>query len=365
MFGGTRVRNPIADSREMRSPRRRSATRRWRKFLTTMLVIGVFAAFGGVARHLEYPATSKSPEVREARAHALPVTSPVALRRARFNYSVIPGGVFDGEELTRAVERDPVVAEHYRNVDTATMRPQVLTSDRRAYVSYRRDDRLYWTSRKVLIRSGETILTNGQTETRARCGNCISMEPLLPTSADEPDEMQLDALTDTGPVIVSWPLNAFGLYPTGGPAGADVSTGLPTPTALTSPLFGFGPGGFLAGGVGGSPDGSPFGAATPPGVFPAAPPFAGTPPPGVGSPPLAGEVNPLLAGNPSAPGSPSGNTPELGPSVLAPLLDADSTQPGLPPPPPQPTVTPEPATLLLLGSGLAGLLARRWRARAN
>ena len=78
------------------------------------------------------------------------------------------------------------------------------------------------------------------------------MEPLLPTSGDEPDPMQLDALSDTGPlqlealidtspVLVAWPLNPLALLPPGDPDGVELAP-LMTPQ-FGLPLFPF-PGGF-------------------------------------------------------------------------------------------------------------------------
>ena len=78
------------------------------------------------------------------------------------------------------------------------------------------------------------------------------MEPLTPTSADEPDAMQLDALSDTGPmqlealidtgpVLVAWPLNPLAPLPSGGPVGVELAP-LVTPQ-FGLPLFPF-PAGF-------------------------------------------------------------------------------------------------------------------------
>ena len=147
-------------------------------------------------------------------------------RRPMFSYSVIPGGAYGTHELTRAADRDSVVALHYRRVDLTSLSPEILKEDRFAYVSYRMDDRVYWTQHKVRIGSGETILTNGETAIRGRCGNRISMAPMLPTSDSEPDilqfDAQFDALTDSAPLIPA-SIDAFVIAPPSlppGPAGA-------------------------------------------------------------------------------------------------------------------------------------------------
>jgi hypothetical protein len=163
-------------------------------------------------RRLKTPAVESRTDVSAART--ITVSEPRTPRGPTFNYSVIPGGARNQRELARAINLDPVVADHYRDVDRATMRPVFVRSDRLAYVSYRLHDRVYWTKHRVRIFQGERILTNGQTEIRARCGNCISMSPLLPTSDEEPPPPEFDALIDdVAPLLVWWNFNGFGAPP--------------------------------------------------------------------------------------------------------------------------------------------------------
>ena len=99
-------------------------------------------------------------------------------------------------ELRRAITADPVVAAHYAKLDRSRIRTEIVPRDRFVHVSYRKGNQVFWTKKKVLLRRGETILTDGTTQIRARCGNCISEEPLAPTAADEPDVVEFDRLTD-------------------------------------------------------------------------------------------------------------------------------------------------------------------------
>ena len=148
--------------------------------------------------------------------------------------------------MAHAIQTDEVVADHYRDVDPLTMHPQTVSVERMAHVSYRINDRVFWTKKPVRIYEGETILTNGETEIRARCGNAISMAPLLPTSDDEPESTEFDALTDTGPTLV-----AFDLIPSGVPSALAQSVGDfggdEQSVAPLVPPFGIGAGGYASG----------------------------------------------------------------------------------------------------------------------
>ena len=353
--------------------------RRWyeraaRAFLQTVVAIAVILTPGHLFRSTDARSALESRTSWGAIAGLSRAASATALRPT-FSYSVIAGGARDARELQRAVEQDPVVADHYRDADMATMRPEILRSDRLAYVSYRVGDRVFWTKRKVRIPSGETILTNGQTEIRARCGNCISMEPLLPTSDEEPDAAAFDALTDTGPVLVAWNWTGFRPSVMGGalledPADSEVE--VLGESSLPIPLFPFGPS------VGSPP------ATSPPGAVPDLPFLDDTMPPGADPdlpflddtlPPSADPDLPFLddtmlpGGFPDSPpggmfppvagGLPGSEHPVGNPNapillVLEPLLRDSSLPPGIPPAaPPELSPVPEPGTFLLLGGGMA------------
>jgi hypothetical protein len=104
----------------------------------------------------------------------------------------VPGGVTDRIELARAVMADKVVAAHYAGfaLDKASLR--TVGKARAVYVSYRKGEKVYWTARKVTLSEGESVLSDGQSEIRARCGNRISDTPQLPVEVKGPDERELD-----------------------------------------------------------------------------------------------------------------------------------------------------------------------------
>jgi hypothetical protein len=122
-------------------------------------------------------------------------TSPAPAQRI-YPYSIVPGGVSSRAELAQAVMADRVVAAHYAGfaVNKASLRTVAKT--RAVYVSYRKGDQVYWTARRVTLAEGETILSDGQNDIRARCGNRISDTPRLPVEAKGPDEKELDTFTE-------------------------------------------------------------------------------------------------------------------------------------------------------------------------
>jgi hypothetical protein len=103
-----------------------------------------------------------------------------------FPYSVIPGGAQSSAELQNAVAIDPVVARHYADFDLKNVHRVILSSPQLMHVSYRIGNNVYWTKRKLLLAKGETMLTDGHTMARTRCGNRVSAEPVRPLSASEP-----------------------------------------------------------------------------------------------------------------------------------------------------------------------------------
>jgi hypothetical protein len=106
--------------------------------------------------------------------------------RAVFPYSVIPGGVYSGEELAAHVASDRVVADHYSDFNVGRARIVKADRTRMMYVSYRVNDNVYWTQNRIKIPEGELLVTDGDCEGRARCGNRVSASPQVPVSDEEP-----------------------------------------------------------------------------------------------------------------------------------------------------------------------------------
>jgi hypothetical protein len=111
-----------------------------------------------------------------------------------FPYSVIPGGAYTRAELEKALQADSVAAAHYSDFNVAKAHVITLDSDRLSYVSFRKGDKVYWTSHQIRLKKGETLLTDGVHFARTRCGNRLSDRPSDPVVTDvEPAEKVFNA----------------------------------------------------------------------------------------------------------------------------------------------------------------------------
>jgi hypothetical protein len=172
----------------------------------TVTVLGFIAGKGAApVQNIE-----RSPHVlpQGTASFASPLAAELTLRRL-FPYSVIPGGVQSAQELRSAVTHDSVVARHYEDFDLSRAHIIRLHRAREVYVSYRTGDRIYWTKKRLRLRKGETVITDGKHEARTRCGNRISDKPAEPVSSSEPSAKQMEA-PPNGPLL---PV-ATGLPPT-------------------------------------------------------------------------------------------------------------------------------------------------------
>ncbi|EEF22102.1 conserved hypothetical protein, partial [Ricinus communis] len=170
--------------------------------------------------------------------------------RRVYPYSIVPGGLADRRELTRAIVVDKVVAEHYAAFQTDKATLKTVDKPRAVYVSYRKGDKVFWTAKKLHLAEGESLLSDGQNEIRTRCGNRISDVPQLPVEAKGPSEEELDASVevaeddagegtvanvgfgvDANPAGRGHPLQSFGTGTTaqnGGTRPTRTSVGMPS-----------------------------------------------------------------------------------------------------------------------------------------
>lgn len=266
-------------------------------------------ALGMLSAYLFAPVTStqavsfgKSDDFFAPRSFPIRLSSPQHANPV-YPYSVIPGGLHDLKSLRELVQRDPVLAQHYSNLSLQNVRFVTASEKKSVFVSYRMNGRIFWTTQRVRIPKGETLITDGSEWIRTRCGNRISETPQVPTSPEEPPVSELED-----------PIPTF----------------LPVPTDPVDP---------------------------PSTVEQVIPPVIELP---SNVPTDASDIPPFVVPLPLPPGSsfppflpPIPIVPPLGPSH--PPVDPP---PVIPPPhrPPPPMSVPEPQSLLLLATGLGVLI---------
>jgi len=187
--------------------RRRGRRHRRNRFLRRGLLVAVCITLTAVSAFvaLKYLSPSlfrtartvepdrQSAEASRERAIAVQEEGLRQLQNRRFyRYSVVPGGVRDARELKWAAEHDPVVRDHYRGFDYDHARVVRLVLERTAYISYRIGNKVYWTRRRIKLKKGETLITDGKITARTRCGNRVEEMPQQLTSVVEPPAVEFD-----------------------------------------------------------------------------------------------------------------------------------------------------------------------------
>lgn len=120
---------------------------------------------------------------------------PQALKKNEryvYPYSVIPGGVKSREELASMIASDPVVLQHYAKFAVGQARIINAAETQMMHVAYRIQNKVYWSSKKIRIPKGETLITDGKETARTRCGNRVSAVPLEPVLEKEPSVESFD-----------------------------------------------------------------------------------------------------------------------------------------------------------------------------
>jgi PEP-CTERM motif. len=214
----------------------------------------------------------------------LEAASTSAAKRPVFPYSIVPGGVRDANELETAASNDSVVARHYSDFRIARAHTLRLNRPVAMFVSYRRNNQVYWTRNKMVIPGGETLISDGENLARVRCANRLSPVAAKPVAATDPSTEELETPVFVPPLLASLlPGNEIGFFPAGAPDGA--VPGLPAVP----------PGPAGSSGSSGSPGSPVFPPILPPGVSPFTPTTPPTEPPPVVTP-EPGTFALLLAG---------------------------------------------------------------------
>jgi hypothetical protein len=113
-----------------------------------------------------------------------------------FGHSVVKGGVHSLGELLKIMQTDALVAAHYKKFSVENAHIVELDHPMLAFVSYRIAGKgIYWTKSPRLIPSYEPLLSDGEHYIRARCGNMLESNPMVPTSeSHEPTDLDTEAI---------------------------------------------------------------------------------------------------------------------------------------------------------------------------
>jgi hypothetical protein len=180
-----------------RDSKRSSKSRAFRK---AALALALLAVAAGV--WVNRPVHHRSPESTsgaQLRSSPFQITGTVteaqvltggSVRRI-YGHSLVPGGIHSVDELMAVIERDPQLAEHYKNFDLPKAHIVTLDHDVVAYVSYRLGRGIYWEAHPTIIAKGEEVISDGLNFIRTRCGNEISYAPGFPRNPDEPADINI------------------------------------------------------------------------------------------------------------------------------------------------------------------------------
>jgi hypothetical protein len=176
----------------------------------------VLAGLLSVAAGLVIPAVVSPPvpsSHRQSNLMSRLARTPIAYRTAMvmevvkrkvYPYSIVPGGAESVSQAKRFMT-DPAIQVHYANMDLGQLKQERLKTNLTGYVSYRWGEKIYWTAKKITLRAGETVFTDGAHIVRGRCLNCYSAFPMLPIRPHEPTEVAMDTPVEMPLTVYSFP----------------------------------------------------------------------------------------------------------------------------------------------------------------
>jgi hypothetical protein len=247
------VTNPEVSTGAVR-PRRRTRRHRRNRLLRHCLVVfilGFFAAALSVAALRQFgpslfrSASSHVPDRQQLEASRTRVLlaeealehQSRAKGRPVYPYSIVAGGVEDASELKWVAEHDPIVAAHYAGFDYARARVVRLELAKTVYLSYRIGNHVYWTRRRVTLRKGEKLITDGKMTGRTRCANRVEEAPQQQASAAEPPARRFDEPMRAGDgTAIAGPPVEFQSALLNRPGVPEIGPG--PPSSLYSPFYG-------------------------------------------------------------------------------------------------------------------------------
>jgi hypothetical protein len=189
-------------------------------FLLPALLLITFISIRAFRHSFHEESPTQVPSLSANWQTSLDLSTKSLSQRAIFPYSIVPGGVRDARELQNAAEGDSVVARHYsdfRIIQAHTLR---LNRPLEMYVSYRKNNQVYWTKNRMLIPAGETLISDGENLARVRCANRLSAIAAKPVAVSEPTTEELSEPTFVPPLLAQLlPGESSEFSPTGADGG--------------------------------------------------------------------------------------------------------------------------------------------------
>ncbi len=185
--------------------RRRSFIRKFRLPIFVLACTAVFLVASFLTRPVKAPifiSPNNLPPI-EGIPNADDRIQVAQSERVIYPYSVIPGGVRSRTELVQHILNDPVVSSHYADFNIEKARFIRAEESQFVHVAYRLRDKIFWTAKAVEIPKGETLISDGNSVARTRCGNKVSVLPQEPISDEEPPIDSFEIPTLETPMIAS------------------------------------------------------------------------------------------------------------------------------------------------------------------
>lgn len=180
---------------------RRRQLKRLRIAWTSVALLGLLIAGWAISKntHTPIPSSEVATWTPPAKPDFAKLASQIQVpHQARiyhypiYNYSVVRGGVHSVAELRQAIAHDHQVAEHYAKFQYAKAQLVRLQKPALVYLSYRMNDKIYWTKTPHRLTAGEELITDGTIAARTKCANQISSRQQLAVSPEEPPAALLD-----------------------------------------------------------------------------------------------------------------------------------------------------------------------------
>ena len=151
------------------------------------------------------------------------------VKRKIYPYSLVPGGAENLLQAKRAMT-DPANKNNYADFDLGQLKQVTrFKTNLSGYVSYRWGDKIYWTSKKLTLRAGETVFTDESEHHRP----AWALPELLfrqAHAADPAERTQRTSLRRAGGNAGSVTVYSFPKFPVFAPEAPALPPGELTPT---------------------------------------------------------------------------------------------------------------------------------------